>query len=109
MLCLEHREVPPTLHVDTRSPRVDWDRLPLVLPDSPRPWPAVAGKPALAAVNGQGMSGVNAHVVLGPGPEVRDRTPRARATAGRPGPAPSAGRRTRCRPSDGAGPAAHGN
>ncbi|CAM5658551.1 SDR family NAD(P)-dependent oxidoreductase OS=Streptomyces tendae OX=1932 GN=GUR47_30610 PE=4 SV=1 [Streptomyces tendae] len=109
VLCLEHREVPPTLHVDTRSPRVDWDRLPLVLPDSPRPWPAVAGKPALAAVNGQGMSGVNAHVVLGPGPEVRDRTPRARATAGRPGPAPSAGRRTRCRPSDGAGPAAHGN
>ncbi|WP_399889688.1 polyketide synthase [Streptomyces sp. BBFR51] len=73
VLCLEHREVPPTLHVDAPSPLVDWNRLPLVLPDSLRRWPAVAGSPAVAAVNGQGMSGVNAHVVLGPGPAERTR------------------------------------
>ncbi|MFJ9775947.1 polyketide synthase [Kitasatospora sp. NPDC101157] len=65
VLCLEHGQVPPSLHFDRPSPRVDWDRLPLVVPTSPRPLPATAGRPPLAAVNGQGMSGTNVHVVLG--------------------------------------------
>ncbi|MFB6891662.1 polyketide synthase [Kitasatospora sp. NPDC056327] len=65
VLCLEHGQVPPSLHFDKPSPRIDWDRLPLVVPTSPQPLPAAAGRTPLAAVNGQGMSGTNVHVVLG--------------------------------------------
>ncbi|WML82839.1 polyketide synthase [Streptomyces sp. VNUA74] len=106
VLCLEHREVPPTLHADTPSPLIDWDRLPLVLPDSTRPWPAFAGRPALAAVNGQGMSGVNAHLVIGPGPAEHTGAVRGRSTAGRVRPAPRHGRPTGHRPSSATAPAA---
>ncbi|MBM7081361.1 beta-ketoacyl synthase N-terminal-like domain-containing protein [Micromonospora sp. WMMD734] len=63
MLCLEHRLVPPSLHF--RHPRsdVDWDRVPLVVPGAPTPLPD-RGRPAVVAVNGQGMSGTNVHLVL---------------------------------------------
>ncbi|MFD7614373.1 polyketide synthase [Streptomyces sp. NPDC059828] len=64
VLCLEHGQVPPSLHHDNPSPLVDWDRLPLVVPTSPQPLPAAPDRPAIAAVNGQGMSGTNVHMVL---------------------------------------------
>ncbi|MFF0482255.1 polyketide synthase [Streptomyces sp. NPDC004435] len=78
VLCLEHGEVPPSLHFENPNPRVDWERLPLVVPTSLRPLPAPPGLPALAAVNGQGMSGTNVHLVLGPAPRA------SRPSAGRP-------------------------
>jgi acyl transferase domain-containing protein len=89
VLCLEHGQVPPSLHFRTPSPLVDWDRLPLVVPTSPQPLPAVPGRPAIAAVNGQGMSGTNVHMVLGrradsgtpPSPDLPGAFPDGRGTA----------------------------
>ncbi|MFE4669847.1 polyketide synthase [Streptomyces sp. NPDC056716] len=71
VLCLENGQVPASLHFETPSPLVDWNRLPLRVPTSPQPLPIPADGLALAAVNGQGMAGTNVHLVLrqwaGPG------------------------------------------
>ncbi|MEU5089968.1 beta-ketoacyl synthase N-terminal-like domain-containing protein [Streptomyces sp. NPDC021356] len=63
VLCLEHGQIPATLHLDTPHPGVDWDALPLTLPDKLQDLP-VLGRPAVAGVGGQGSSALNAHVVL---------------------------------------------
>jgi myxalamid-type polyketide synthase MxaD len=63
VLCLEHRLIPPSLHHDEPSPRVPWDRLPLVIARRLEPWPEEFS-PAYAGVNSFGVTGTNAHVVL---------------------------------------------
>ncbi|MFF1678394.1 beta-ketoacyl synthase N-terminal-like domain-containing protein [Streptomyces sp. NPDC058256] len=81
VLCLEHREVPASLNLRTPHPRVDWDRLPVVVPAKLQQLPDL-GRPALAGVSGQGSSALNAHVVLrefeaevAPGAPAPDGTP----------------------------------
>ena len=61
-LALAHGEIPPHLHFETPNPRVDWDRLPLRVPTSRRPWPEAARR--IAGVSSFGLSGINAHAVL---------------------------------------------
>ncbi|GGZ26579.1 hypothetical protein GCM10010365_53720 [Streptomyces poonensis] len=63
VLCLEHGQVPPSLHLDTPSPRVDWHRLPVVVPRALQDLPD-RGRPAVVGISGQGSSALNAHVVL---------------------------------------------
>jgi 3-oxoacyl-[acyl-carrier-protein] synthase II len=63
VLCLEHGTVPPSLHHTRPRPDVDWTAVPLTVPTVPTPLPAT-GRPAVAAVNGQGMTGCNTHLVL---------------------------------------------
>ncbi|MFG2337325.1 beta-ketoacyl synthase N-terminal-like domain-containing protein [Streptomyces yangpuensis] len=70
MLSLRHRAVPPVPHFTTLNPRIDLSGTGLRVPTALEPWPAGAG--AYAGVSSFGMSGTNAHVVLGapePGPE----------------------------------------
>ncbi|WP_225845355.1 beta-ketoacyl synthase N-terminal-like domain-containing protein [Streptomyces sp. HPF1205] len=63
VLCLEHGQVPASLHLATPNPQVDWDRLPLVVPRTLHELPE-RGRPALAGVCAQGSSALNAHVVV---------------------------------------------
>lgn len=63
VLCLEHGQVPASLHLHTPSPRVDWQRLPVVVPRALRDLPD-RGRPAVVGVSGQGSSALNAHVVV---------------------------------------------
>ncbi|WP_320783644.1 beta-ketoacyl synthase N-terminal-like domain-containing protein [Streptomyces sp. CRN 30] len=63
VLCLEHGQVPASLHLRTPSPRVDWQRLPVVIPRALQDLPD-RGRPAVVGVSGQGSSALNAHVVL---------------------------------------------
>ncbi|MGP4111868.1 beta-ketoacyl synthase N-terminal-like domain-containing protein [Streptomyces sp. 4N509B] len=63
VLSLEHGEVPPSLHLDTPSALVAWDELPLVVPSKPERIPD-RGRPAVAGVTGQGVSCLNAHLVV---------------------------------------------
>jgi len=79
VLCLEHRLLPASLHLNRLSPDIPWDRLPLrivraatAIPDS--------GRPVFAGVNSFGISGNNAHVVLCGAPA--DATGRVAGTAG---------------------------
>lgn len=66
VLCLEHRQIPPNLHLTTPSPLIDWNDLPLAVPTALLDLPDT-GRPATAGVTGQGASCLNAHVVLGEG------------------------------------------
>ncbi|MGC7101000.1 beta-ketoacyl synthase N-terminal-like domain-containing protein [Amycolatopsis lurida] len=63
VLCLEHGQVPASLHVETPHPGVAWDELPLEIPAKLTDLPDL-GRPAVAGVSGQGSSALNVHVVL---------------------------------------------
>ncbi|PSK66856.1 Mycocerosic acid synthase [Micromonospora sp. MH33] len=80
VLCLEHGLVPPSLHCVRPRVDVDWDRVPLVVPDVVTPLPD-HGRPTIVAVNGQSMSGANVHLVLA---QAADRAGTCRPT-GAPG------------------------
>ncbi|MFC3572158.1 beta-ketoacyl synthase N-terminal-like domain-containing protein [Streptomyces yaanensis] len=63
VLCLEHGQVPASLHLSAPNPDVAWDELPLVVPGSLVDLPET-GRPAVAGISGQGSSALNAHVVI---------------------------------------------
>ncbi|GAA1955225.1 type I polyketide synthase [Kitasatospora viridis] len=97
ILCLQRRQVPPLVHFRTLNPRIDLAGTGVALAGALEPW-GPAGD--CAGVSSFGMSGTNAHVILGPagapaavaeeepvtGFELSARTPEAlRALAGRLG------------------------
>jgi acyl transferase domain-containing protein/NADPH:quinone reductase-like Zn-dependent oxidoreductase/NAD(P)-dependent dehydrogenase (short-subunit alcohol dehydrogenase family)/acyl carrier protein len=67
-LCLEHRQIPPSLHFLSPNPSIPFDALGLRVPTELIPWPR-ASRRAVAGVNSFGFGGANAHVVLGAAPE----------------------------------------
>ena len=75
VLALQHREIPPSLHLHTPNPHIPWAELPVTVPTCLTPWPA-GGQPRLAGVSSFGFSGTNAHVIL---EEARQQPPAGRA------------------------------
>ncbi|MFF4752212.1 type I polyketide synthase [Streptomyces sp. NPDC002514] len=63
-LCVAHGVVPPSLHSGRLTDAVDWDSMALEIPQTARDW-GRDGAPRYAAVSSFGISGTNAHVVLG--------------------------------------------
>ena len=76
VLCLEHREIPKTLHFRAPNPRIPWTELKVEVAKERREWKVENGARRIAGVSSFGFSGTNAHVVLEEAPE-----PRARAEA----------------------------
>ncbi|WP_194821509.1 type I polyketide synthase [Micromonospora sp. S-DT3-3-22] len=64
VLALQHREIPPSLHAAELTGAVDWAGLRLRLVRERTPWPQT-DRPGLVGVSSFGISGTNAHVVLG--------------------------------------------
>ncbi|MEV7971431.1 type I polyketide synthase, partial [Sphaerisporangium sp. NPDC088356] len=64
---LEHRTLPPTLHVEEPTPHVDWSAGEVRLLTEPVELPG--DRPSRVAVSGFGVSGTNAHVILEGVPE----------------------------------------
>jgi epothilone polyketide synthase D len=64
VLALAHRQIPPSLHATVLTDEVDWDTLRLRLVREMTEWPQT-GRPGLGGVNSFGLSGTNAHVVVG--------------------------------------------
>ncbi len=62
LLLLEHREIPPHLHLEQLNPHIRIDGHPVVIPTKPTAWFGQA--PRLAAVSAFGFVGTNAHVIL---------------------------------------------
>ncbi|MFF2545519.1 SDR family NAD(P)-dependent oxidoreductase [Kitasatospora sp. NPDC058063] len=63
VLAMRHGTVPPTLHAQDPSPRIDWTAGAVRLVTANTPWPET-GRPRRAAVSSFGVSGTNGHVVL---------------------------------------------
>ncbi|WP_040838856.1 type I polyketide synthase [Nocardia brevicatena] len=69
VLCLEHREIVPSLHYETPNPKIAWQELPLRVPTEPVPIPD-RGRRLIAGISGQGISATNAHLVIGQADEL---------------------------------------
>lgn len=80
-LCVQHRQVPPHLHLFTLNPKIDLDQLGLRVPQACEPLPEIGGT-VRAAVSSFGFGGTNAHAILEAAPDVRETavTPRARSS-----------------------------
>ncbi|WP_372352469.1 acyltransferase domain-containing protein [Streptomyces sp. KL116D] len=97
VLALRHERLPRTLHAQEPSPHVDWSSGAVALLAEEQAWPR-GERPRYAAVSAFGISGTNAHVVLGEAPG--SYRPPNRGRPGRP-PRP---RTARCRWSSPRGP-----
>lgn len=69
ILSLRHGGVPPLVHFGTLNPRIDLADTRVRIPTDLVPWTGRPGAPRYAGVSSFGMSGTNAHIVVGtPGP-----------------------------------------
>lgn len=69
VLMLQHREIPPHLHLNQPSPFISWDKFPFVIPTQRTVWEGVDGR-LIGGVSSFGFSGTNAHILIEAAPEV---------------------------------------
>ena len=67
VMALREEQLPATLHVDEPTPDVDWESGAVDLLTESVAWPR-SDRPRRAAVSSFGISGTNAHIVLGEAP-----------------------------------------
>ncbi len=77
-LCIQHRQIPASLHFRTPNPAIDFAGLKLQVQTALEPFPA-PDRPAVVGVSSFGFGGTNAHAVLAEAPP---------AESGSPGPPP---------------------
>ncbi len=68
VLCLQHRQIPPNLHLQTINPRINLERIPATIPTKVQPWNS-SNRPRVAGVSSFGFSGTNAHVIVAEPPK----------------------------------------
>ena len=76
VLMLQHREIPPHLHLQTKTPHIDWATLPITIPIVRTPWEPIVDR-RVAGVSSFGFSGTNAHVILEEAPSANTGRPAA--------------------------------
>ena len=67
LLSMQHEQIPPHLHFKTANPHINWEELSFKIPIKNTPWPKTA-KPRIAGISAFGLSGTNAHVLIGEPP-----------------------------------------
>ena len=63
VLAMQHGQIPPTLHVETLNPQIDFDTSPFYVAKTLTPWPA-GETPRRASISSFGIGGTNAHVII---------------------------------------------
>ena len=63
VLSLRHQQIPPHLHFKKPNSFIDWNNIPVVIPEKLTSW-SKEGKSRLAGVSSFGVSGTNAHLIL---------------------------------------------
>ncbi|QSQ15454.1 type I polyketide synthase [Myxococcus landrumensis] len=73
VLALRHEAIPRNLHFKRLNPNIAIGDAPVVIPTEQRPWPR-GERPRFAGVSAFGLSGTNAHIILGEAPK-QEETP----------------------------------
>ncbi|MFO0724752.1 MAG: beta-ketoacyl synthase N-terminal-like domain-containing protein [Myxococcota bacterium] len=73
LLALEHRQLPPTLHLATPNRAIAFEDGPCFVVDRLRPW--IAEGPRRAGLSSFGLGGTNAHVIVEEAPPLAPRPP----------------------------------
>lgn len=63
VLSIQYGKIPPNLHFENPSRRIEWDRLPMHIPTKLEPWNR-RGRSRVGGVSSFGFSGTNAHVIV---------------------------------------------
>jgi acyl transferase domain-containing protein/acyl carrier protein len=76
ILSLYNKEIVPVCNFNTQNPRVDFSKIPAVLPLEAMKWEMPENTERIAGISSFGFSGTNAHVILkeAPGPKEREAT-----------------------------------
>ncbi len=74
VLAVQHAEIPPNLHFQKLNAHIDPGNVDLVIPGRAMPWPAGCAE-RLVGVSSFGLSGTNAHIILGPAPATQPAAP----------------------------------
>lgn len=87
VMALSHETIPPTLHLATPSPLIDWAALPVTVARDSVAWPRDLARPRRAGISSFGFSGTNAHVIVEEAPASAAPLPAAPLPAAAPAPA----------------------
>lgn len=63
VLAMQHRTIPPHLHLKEPNPLIPWDSFPVTVPTEATTWQPPHGK-LFAGLSSFGFSGTNAHVII---------------------------------------------
>ncbi|WP_223067486.1 beta-ketoacyl synthase N-terminal-like domain-containing protein [Paenibacillus caui] len=64
LLCLKHKRLVPSLHMNELNPALQLDKSPFYIVDEVREWTVPAGHTRKAGISSFGLGGTNAHIVL---------------------------------------------
>ncbi|MBF0287235.1 MAG: amino acid adenylation domain-containing protein [SAR324 cluster bacterium] len=79
LLSIQHEQIPPHLHFQTPNPHINWNESAFKIPTENTPWPKTA-RPRIAGISAFGLSGTNAHVLVGEPPANDDSSEAERDT-----------------------------
>ncbi|MGP1384403.1 MAG: aminotransferase class III-fold pyridoxal phosphate-dependent enzyme [Thainema sp.] len=77
VLALQHRQIPPHLHLQQLNPRIDLSETPFFIPQQLQPWQLPAGEnDYIAGISAFSFGGTNAHIIMSAAPELPVQLPK---------------------------------
>ena len=64
ILVMQHKAIPPHLHLTKKNPLIEWERLQVEIPRELMDWETLDGESRIAGVSSFGFSGTNVHLIV---------------------------------------------